>query len=446
MLTLFILAIISIIVYYCAPMSYSYEYTLVCLTLFIISSVVVLKRNCRDTIIRFEFFFLISFFFTYYVYSLVYYPENPYFSLFTLTFNESYITKGLALATVGCCFFNFAIYEKRKNNLRIDTLYNKRQQKPRTLLILLFFVFLPYLLSLALQREYTTAFEDSYVNVVLQYVIYYYIYVSFYNISKFPNIVALIKEFGVLPLILLSTYVLLFLIIGSRTIPMRIILFTLIIYNIYYRKISKKIVLPIGIMAMFFMAFIGVNRTGYAIGTGSAWDFAVELVINNRSLYVLMEYYDQFGATMGRTLLMNILSMIPFAQSVFLKIFGWSENDISSASMITHLYYKDVADYEKMIGLGTNIIGDIYVSFGFVGVVVLMYFFGRFLKRLYNRSYDNKNYVLIYSIIFMDAIYMTRSSLLVSLRAIIWVLAIMYISNRIILHNNKIPTKRDKMK
>lgn len=430
MITLFFIAIISIFLYINAPMSYSYEYSFICLILFVVSSVIVLKRNCEKSFIKFEFFFIIAFFFTNYVYSLVYYPINPYFSLFAIPFNEDYITKALALSTVGICFFNLAIYNNNVNP-SIEHIHKVgRLKKPRLLLIVLLCAFIPTLFLLAMQGVYSTEFESSLVNAILQYIIYYYLFASFNNISDNPCRVNLIKEIGKLPLILLIIYTLLFLMIGSRTIPMRIAFLVLVLYNFYYKKISKKTVAVLLVLGIFLMAFIGVQRQGYDIGTGSSWDFAAELIINNRSLYVLMEYYDLYGATLGRTLLMNILSVIPFAQSIFLGLTGWSEKDISSGNLVTHLHYKNVVDYERITGLGTNVIGDIYVAYGLIGVIVMMFLFGYILKRINTSLRYNLISILIYSVLFMDVIYMTRASILVSLRNLAWTICVMYICNK----------------
>lgn len=111
---LILFAVVSIILYGVAPIGYSYEFSIWCLAVYLFSSLRLLINNCRYNLLKFEFFFLIAIFFSNFVYAVVYYQINPYFSLFNLEFNEMYISKGLAISTAGVCFFNLGVYDKSK--------------------------------------------------------------------------------------------------------------------------------------------------------------------------------------------------------------------------------------------------------------------------------------------------------------------------------------------
>ena len=431
------LAIISLLLFLFAPQEYSYSYSLYCFIVFLLSTITMLLRNCKDSFLRYEFIFIIAFFFTNYVYSLVYYPVNPYFSLFNLPYNEAYITKGLALSTVGGCLFNLGVYNRKKIFMpQLMPLKTKCLAKPTIIMNVMLVLFIPSLFSMVLLGIYTTEYEHSLLNTVLMYVIYYYIFASFYNID--PECKnkkkAIISEFGILPLVLISTYVLLFLLIGSRTVPMRIVFLVVVLYNIYIRKLSKKFTVVMIVIGMLVLAYIGMTREGESEEMTSLWDISSEMVINNRSLYVLMEYYDINGPTFGRTMLMSILAIIPFMQSIFLGVTGWHESDISSGNLVTHLFYKDIVEYDRIVGLGTNVIGDIYVAFGLIGVVIIMYLFGKIIRSMHEKALINNRYyykeIVIYSLLFMNVVYMTHSTILGDLRCITWVLAIMYLFNR----------------
>ena len=112
---------------------------------------------------------------------------------------------------------------------------------------------------------------------------------------------------------------------------------------------------------------MGIVRGGGDIQNASNEEIpAVVLVgkdffINNRSLYVLMEYTDIHGLSFGKTSALDFAAIIPFGQSVLLNLTGLRVGDMNSASLVTDLYY-DFSN-EEMIGLGTNLIGDIYLSF-----------------------------------------------------------------------------------
>lgn len=126
-------------------------------------------------------------------------------------------------------------------------------------------------------------------------------------------------------------------------------------------------------------------------------------------------------------MLSNILSVFPFLQSIYLSLTGSTVSDISSGNLVTDLFFSENPNM-KSFGLGTNLIGDIYVSFGVIGVAVLMFSLGFLLKKLYRLSCEgNHNSLLIYALLFMDVIYLPRSSFFTSLRSVTWVLFISYI-------------------
>lgn len=431
---LFCNLILSMVLYFNAPIDFDRSFVITCTIIYIVSSLLLLYNNCRTSLVYFEFFFLIVFFFTNYSYPLIHYIDNPYFSLFNLEFNEGYICRALALSTIGVCAFCIGVYnmtyDKKVSSSNSTTSLSLR--KPGIIVYILFFLFLPYIVRLHSLNEYSTEFESSYINVILLYLIYYYLLCIFYA-SRNQSLLSFIKTCLSNPILyLIFIYILLLLGIGSRTIPLRIFLLCLFLFNIYIIKITNIQIGFITILGAIFLAIVGITRDGASLDDSSIktiWDIGSDLTINNRSLYVLMEYGDQHGLTYGRTMLMGALSAIPFLQSIFLKITGMNVDSISSAGLVTSLHF-DIGDPSR-IGLGTNLIGDIYVSFGLIGVILLMYLFGKFLCKL-NRGCQHGHMlsIIVYSMIFIDSVYLSRSSYLTCVRSITWVLAIYYIYNK----------------
>lgn len=424
---LFILALASLVFYFMAPTSYELSYTIECTIVFVLSSIVLISNNCKKSAIKFELFFLIAFFFSNYVYSIIYYPVNPYISHFSLSFNENYISKGLGLSTVAACCFNFGICERDPLSLSKELIWPDRYKSPKAVTLILMLLFLPSLYGIFRTGEYSTEFEHSLVNAILVYFLYFSIFYVFYYAKNYSTLSSLWKKqrTDYFTYILLL-YVILFLLIGSRTIPLRVVLLMVFLYTVYIKPIGPLKVIALFIVGALVMTYVGMVREGGEFNTSSltsVFDLGMDLTINNRSLYVLMEYADTNGYTYGRTLLMSILSVIPFAQSIFLSVTGWRTSDISSANLVTDLYY----DYtnEKSIGLGTNVVGDIYVSFGLIGVIIMMYLLGHILVILYKKSSQGNNFaILLYGLIFMDAIYYPRSTIFTSLRPLAWVFVI----------------------
>lgn len=430
-----ITSILSIGIFMNAPIVYSSEFVKMCLIVFLASSISLLVNNCKHTFIKFEFFFLIASFFTYFAYPVFFYQISPYFSLFNLPFNENYICKGLALSLIGICFFNLGIYDDHKLDVSQflfvkDNSYLLRV--PNTLFLVLILFFIPYLFMLYKTDEYTTAFESSLINCILVFIIYYKLFADFRNVyGKVFNVKDFCRQFVNIRYGLLLVYLILFLAIGSRTIPLRIVLCILFLFNKYIVKISKSLTLVIVMAGALTLTIIGVVRSGSTFEMGgitSILDFGSDLTINNRSLYVIMEYVSQNGFSYGKSWITLILSAIPFAQGLFIRISGIPEWELNSANLVTALEFS--ADDPRMFGLGTNIIGDIYLAFGTVGVIFFMYLLGRMLKSLSIKMNQNSDIsTIIYMLFFMDVVYLTRSSFLTFVRPAVWCYAIYKIMN-----------------
>lgn len=431
---LYLLGIISIILFWIAPSEYSTRYVNYCTTVFIISSVVMLTSNCKQTFIKFEFFFLIAFFFTNFVYPLVFYPINPYFSLFRNAFNENYITKGTALASVAGTWYNIGIFENKPVVLRNRLNFNiqKHLKIPRVVAIVLFILFLPSLYAIYLQDTYTTEFESSFVNAVLRYILLYSIFAYVYN-NRFTKLKTFTYHAISSPIIVLTlVYIIIFLLIGSRTIPLNVVLFSLFLFNVLIYRFSKKQIVILIVGGATLLTAVGIARGGSGVESGeisSVWDIGADLVINNRSLYVLMEETDKHGITFGETMLMNVLSAVPFAQSFYLNISGRPLSSISTAVLVTDLHFGRGYNPDR-IGLGTNIVGDVYLAFGFIGVIILFWIFGYILRILYKKISKGQTIpLLIYALFFMNTIFFTRSGYCTPVRDVVWVLVVFWLSN-----------------
>ncbi len=424
---LLILFLISLYLYFTSPEVFSYSSVVVSTIIFGLCFVRIIQSNCRYSLVKFEFFFFISIFFTCYVYPLFYYLENPYFSFFTFTFNENIISKATALATVGVSAFSLGVCEKMPIYINSCIFPVQRKLKlPHWTILILMLLFIPQLFKYVAMGVYTTDFESSLVNVVLQYLIYYYLFAYFYNERTLKS-----KKITYIHVAVLL-YVVLFLLIGSRTLPLRIALFVIFLYNIYVKPIKKSLILTIMLGGVLLLYVVGMVRMSEEISLSNIWDVGFDLVINNRNLYVLMDYANTNGYTWGKSMLMSFLSIIPFGQSTYLRLSGLSVADISSAHLVTYQHYGKVYAGEQITGFGTNIFGDIYVAFGLIGVIVLMFLLGRFLRALYHRaSQGNRISVLLYALLFVDVIYLARSTYWGFLRTVTWTYVICYLYNNL---------------
>ena len=436
MVILILCTLISFGLYIAAPAPYSYVFSMECLTVFLTAGFVMLRNNCRHTFIKFELFFTIAFFFTNIIYSVVYYPVNPYFFLFNLPFNEDYINKGLALSVLAYSTFCMGIYDKSTPCLRKKNFELRKYVEPRKWIYVMVVMYLPVLITAVLANAYVVDFTRSNINAILLFVFLYGIFAIFSNYDQSNGL----KEFVSLSssklfFICICIYVLTYLYVGSRTNPLRMILLMVFCYSIFISDIDKKRLLAYMAAGSALMMVVSVFRARGAFDEESLtsfWDIGMDLTINNRSLYVLMEDADMHGINFGKTMLSSIAAIVPWGQSLLLNITGWKIEDINSASYVTNLYFSSASIKEELYGLGTNILGDIYIAFGLFGVIGYMYFLGRILRTLYRRMCRGSRVaVFLYAMIFIEVIYITRASSLEFLRNIAWGCLWFYFFNNI---------------
>lgn len=428
-ITVYILCVtflLSVLSYIYAPINYSNPFCNFCLFQFLISAFILNLYTSKKTLFTFEFFFTISFFFTNYVYGCFLYEILPNFSLFSLPFNHNYICKGTALTTMGYTAFSLGVFYKIQTFLISNKIKNLSFSVTNKIYLASIFLILiiPSLFKASQRDTYDTNL-GSLVNLIEAFLIYIIYYIIFLQFSKHKKLKELATNTPKLFVIILCIYILLLLSIGTRTIPMRICLLILFLFSVNIKKITPTFSLVIMFLGATASFFIGVIRNGYNLSTmKSYFEIGNELIINNRSLFVLMDYADSHSYTLGKNFIMNILSIFPFLQSIFLKVTGYSLSEISSANLVTDLHFNTFSN-DLTFGLGTNMIGDIYLAFGSIGVVICMFFLGYLINNLhYGISQNRIVALLVYSILFMDSIYYCRTSYLSPLRNIAWIYCI----------------------
>ena len=130
---------------------------------------------------------------------------------------------------------------------------------------------------------------------------------------------------------------------------------------------------------------------------------------------------------------MNICSIIPYGNTILNNAFNLSEEDTHSGyknTMITFKYDRTISSKEQFIGLGTNLIGDIYLSFGLFGVISLMSLLGYLIAKSDNLKYQSFVWLMFYGMFFMNAIYYPRSEYFNLMRIFGWTYFLYYYLNK----------------
>ncbi len=430
---LLLTTVAAIVLYLYTPESYSYELCYGCFLLFCVDAFIVYKHSCKHTIVNFEFFFTVAFAFVNYVYPIVFYQVDPYFSLFGLSFPENYINRGTVMATIAysCLSLGFIKYPNRGYSIYSSN-YGFGGNKD----FVLYTIFLLVIMDIALFGVAMSggSVEDwglgGEIRGIVDVFVYYTIFRQLF-LNRGNNITRAVKT-NKLFWALLAGYVIFATLTGNRGILIRVGSLILLLYAILYHQIRKSVLAIIMISGIGVMFVIGAIRDSGSVknavdNSTSVLSVGRDLTINNRSLFVLMEYADHKGFTYGQNFLSHLLSPIPYAQSTFLKISGWKLRDISSGTLVTDDFFENTATNIERYGLGTNLIGDVYLAFGLFGVIALFYFLGVVISKVsYKAQIGSPVYLLVYSLLFITAIIWTREAYFKPLQMVLWCLALYY--------------------
>lgn len=377
-----------------------------------------------DTMFFLSFFF-VCFFFPIFVYP---YDQTRYW-MFLYEYNENLISKGTALSLLGVAsYMTGSVFYKSKNISRT----NSRGQYTDTTLIggLSVFGFICYIVTGGYSALINMYKGEGAVSGVGQY-FFIIAYVGIFCMIIAWQYNSYIKS-GNFKLLSIPPYwiayivmfIFLMLYSGSRGKVINIALLSLGVYSCLFRPFSLKKVAVLSVIGIIFMFSIVLYRSNGSENVGQFADVVMDLMINSRNTYAVMEYVDENGFSFGRSMLGYTLAVIPFAQNVIFSLFNIDPDTVSSSLIIT----KETIGTTSEVGLGTTVIADLYLAFGEIGVICGMAALGLFISYTLENSKKNIYALIAYGIMMCFAVYQPRSEIFFSLRVLIWSLAIMNIS------------------
>lgn len=434
-----ILSIIAFYIYILHPNKYMYSYNLLCLIFYLVSIVLFLVFKKKKNYFDFDLLFLTTSFFAFFAYPVLIYPIDPsYFFVFEIVFDHSVISQATALALLGLeVYMTGSIFYNKpiKKPICFIGIYPLKTYTSVTYILLILFILLggyTYYYNLYYGIKSTEKGVFAYVNVLLITFLIASICMQYSNL-RYNNISKLQKKAIYVPfIILMFTYVIIVLSTGSRTVPLQVILAVIGLYTLTYKPLSlKKTILIMGI-GVFVLASLSYMRSGDG-KISNIFDAFIDIIVVNRNTFAAIEYVNNNGYTYGTSMLSYILQPIPFGQSIIFNAFNLDPYYTSSASLLT----TEALGYERSLGLGTNIIADVYLSFGVIGVISFMFFAGWFVaKSKYLASY-RINYMIIYTVLVANSVFLVRAEFFYCLQEIIWCLIVFYFTKPLYLKRIK---------
>ena len=434
-----VLCVISLVLVFLAPNTYSYDYCLLIHNLFLLTFAYNLIKNRKDGLLSFNLLFTVSFYCTSFIYPVFFYnTSDRYFSMFSYSFDENIITYSTAISYMAYCFLQLGLNNKGKNTGDITNfvIENVRIEKSLSFLTLVFTLFFIYFIL----NDGLKYFSDQFANAsskndgIMAYFVQFLSPIA-YSIFIMAFFLKNKRSFTfVFAVSIVGLFALLILLTGSRTIPLSIISLALFLFN---DKISKLGVVKLAMLGVSFVVImvlagslrgngdminssnISENASDVIENNDNIFLFAEELIICNRNLYFLIGTTDNIGYTYGATVLGSVLSVVPFLSNLFLSVTGLPEAAINSAK------YNTVLSGVTTKGLGTHAVADIYICWGILGVMIIFYLYG-FIITKFKCSSNKILYSVAYYIIISNAIYACRATIF-NLSQILWTVGIVYL-------------------
>lgn len=442
-----LLCALSVVVYVNSPIEYSYGYNLLILVIFLIANFVYFNfNNSFKQGVGFELLFFIAFLMGNFIYPVFYYPSNPNISLFQFSINSSIINKSTSLALVAYSFYLLfsSDYNLKLSSLKVE--YNINKVHFFSILILSNLFFLGYFFAGGLTRlanvyEGTAQLgdvgSDSYFSVLFEI-----------TTVLLSTLIFLVKDkkYRLLGLSYLFIIILLFFSTGSRGMSISILLILLVGYSKSIKKLNSFLVffgIFFGAVLMYFLMLIrelgmgDLSNASVAIdtieNTSNLFDPFMDLIINNRNLYVLVDFVDRFGDVKFLNSVTSLFGLLP-GVGFFIDFFNVPDY-LVSGKLPTYLEFGSNPSF----GLGTNMVGEAYLSLGLYGVIIVFSFFGYLVRYL---RFKNSLYAYIAFLLLVgQAVFIVRSDYLFPLRKILWGIFIFYIITIVFKKSKKLDSR-----
>ncbi|MRM83761.1 O-antigen polysaccharide polymerase Wzy [Riemerella anatipestifer] len=427
----FVLLMVSLVVCLLAPSFYKYEYTVLCVILFFINIFSYLLLKKKKNYFDFDCLFFITYFFVNLYYGMYMYETDPYrYVFYQLSFDKNTIPLSSGLALLGISAYIFGamlVSEKKKDKIKNSLSYSGKKISNTWMYITSIMLFVVYvvtggykkLVSEYIGRGSGEIIEGEgifvYFNVFFPAFLLSAIIVEFYNLKvENPQKIRFskINKVGVVITVIVF---LMFLLIGSRTLPLQIVLIILGFYALLYRPLGLIKFISSVVIGFVVMAFVRIIRSKEGEDFHIE-DSAMDLIVNNRNTFLAVEIVQREDITYGISMLSPLFAPIPFAQSFIINITGINADDMRSALIFTKETFGYVGDW----GLGTSIVADVYLAFGILGTFILFIGLGYFVNRARVNAQKSLFSLVLYGVLISYAVYLVRAEYLYFVRYFVW--------------------------
>jgi len=447
-------AVIATVLYIKAPWAYNYQYSVLLMSVFIAQNVLFFATNKRKHWLGFEFFFMLSFFLVNFVYPVFYAPtERIYWSFFSFTFYDEHVTRATALA-----YFGYAWY--MLGATRILQLQREEPEQPAftismrqyiwffavTMVAWMLFVVTGGLHALqevyAGSRNLRAVGVFSYFNNIFT--------VGCYLMAIF--LFRLPKQKWWFYLLVLVSFMLILLSTGSRQLALGLALVLVVGFSMYVYRLKwwqVAVIIIGGSLTLFLVMTLrkeGLDPAAWQVKLahtklGNFWDIYEDLIVNNVNLFILFDWAQVHELTWFKGMTLDLTSPIPGLGSYIIAHADVPPEMLHGGDLPTYITLGPNSGW----GIGTNMIGEAFRSFGAVGTAISMFLIGLWVKESYYRANNNIYWYLMYFLLVGHAIIYPRAPLLFDPRLVTWSLLLLAVVMGITTHQTQIINRLNKL-
>lgn len=318
--------------------------------------------------------------------------------------------------------------------------YKVDTKKIDTLLLVLFLAFIGLVGSEFLSGSYNGGDNwgagTAYVFMILRAVIILKLIYFFIN-NKHSYKGKLFKSIinDKIFVVVLISFVFIFFLAGDRGPVMDVFIVMGLLYSVFYKRIKLSSFVFALILGSFLMTLLSLGRNtanGSILAAGlenynkEGSDNVIiteELAMSNRILYRAIDVVpDEHPYLYGATFISEIVGVIPFGGSTYMTLTGVPELYRSSSYFFTILGQGAFFTF----GEGSEVLADIFINFGFYGVIVLMFLLGYFISYIMCKFTFGRKHVFIicYVVLVMGALYLNRSHYLDPFKVLVYSIVI----------------------
>lgn len=266
-----------------------------------------------------------------------------------------------------------------------------------------------------------------FVLISLSFILFYLFH---FKTFLFPNLLLLFISLIWFVVLLIS---------GDRNSMLLILLLVFGAYYSFFSSISRKQIILYFFVGLFFYQIIEISRRledrSFSQISTVISDRLVSSESNDKSFFsdqnsfftTTVGYRGTFYLVpkkenyfFGKFQFVGVIGIIPY-----FKGFVLNNNDFSTTSEFLTYYLK--GRFSPM-GIGTNVISDLYIDFGILGVIIFMFLLGKFSYFVENKIKISYNSILWFSLYFITLCTISeisRYTFLFPLRSCVWSILIL---------------------